>query len=440
MGTLRRASVLSVGVVMALVTAGCGETTSNSAAASPKPVIVGLITKTDANPFFVKMRQGAEREAAAKGAVLMTGAGKDTSDAAGEVTALENMVSAGAKAILITPDSAGVTAAVKKARTQGVLVIALDSPTDPVDAADALFATDNGKAGQLIGQYAKASVAGKTGIKIAMFDEAPGSTVGKLRHDGFLKGYGISDGDPQIVCVANGGGNQTESQTAMENCLTKDSGINVVYTINEPSAFGVYKALQNRGKQNGVLIVSVDGGCTGVALLHHPDRPVPDCRKLVADHPAGRGGRHPRHRPDPDHPDGRRRPVQRRRHGLRHHRDDPAGRDLSPEPLPRHRARDRRLPRLRPPQRVPRRRLAPAALHRDAGDAQHRLCPDTHHLKRGDDRQSAGSARLLRQHLPLRRHHHYLWVGAGPGLDGPDLVRANPDGRRPSCLRHRQQP
>src|SRR5256712_10501281 len=107
MGTLRRASVLSVGVVMALVTAGCGETTSTQAAASPKPVIIGLITKTDANPFFVKMRQGAEREAAAKGAVVMTGAGKDTSDAAGEVTALENMVSAGAKAILITPDSAG---------------------------------------------------------------------------------------------------------------------------------------------------------------------------------------------------------------------------------------------------------------------------------------------------------------------------------------------
>src|SRR2546427_9677396 len=105
MGTLRRASVLSVGVVMALVTAGCGETTSNQAAASPKPVIIGLITKTDANPFFVKMRQGAEREAAAKGAVLMTGAGKGTSDAAGEGTALEDMVSAGAKAVRITPDS-----------------------------------------------------------------------------------------------------------------------------------------------------------------------------------------------------------------------------------------------------------------------------------------------------------------------------------------------
>ncbi len=264
MGTLRRASVFSIGVAFALVTAGCGGSSATQAAASPKPIIIGLITKTDANPFFVKMRQGAEREALSKGAVLLTGAGKDTSDAAGEATALENMVSAGAKAILITPDSAGVTAAVKKARSQGVLVIALDSPTDPVDAADALFATDNAKAGKLIGQYAKAAEAGKTGIKIAMFDEAPGSTVGKLRHDGFLAGYGITDTDPQVVCIANGGGNQVDSQTQMENCLTKDSGINVVYTINEPSAFGVYKALQNRGKQNGVLIVSVDGGCTGV--------------------------------------------------------------------------------------------------------------------------------------------------------------------------------
>lgn len=259
---LTRLSALAAGAAM-LILVGCGGG-GTTATASPKPVIIGLITKTDANPFFVKMRQGAEREAAAKGAVLMTGAGKASDDAAGQVTAMENMVSAGAKAILITPVSAAVTAAVRKARSQGVLVIALDTPTDPQDAADALFATDNSVAGKLIGQYAKAAMAGKT-VKIAMLDESPGSTVGKLRHNGFLAGYGIPDGDPQVVCVGNGGGNQPDSQTAMENCLTKDPGINVLYTINEPSAFGAYTALKNRGKQNQVLIVSVDGGCAGVA-------------------------------------------------------------------------------------------------------------------------------------------------------------------------------
>ncbi len=259
-----RFSALALGAAALVAVVGCGGSSPTTAASSPKPVIIGLVTKTDANPFFVKMRQGAEREAAAKGAVLMTGAGKASDDAAGQVTAMENMISAGAKAILITPVSAAVSAEVTKARSQGVLVIALDSPTDPVSAADALFATDNSVAGKLIGQYAKAAMAGKT-VKIAMLDEAPGSTVGKLRHDGFLAGYGISSGDSQIVCVGNGGGNQADSQTAMENCLTKDGGINVLYTINEPSAFGAYTALKNRGKQNQVLIVSVDGGCAGVA-------------------------------------------------------------------------------------------------------------------------------------------------------------------------------
>lgn len=259
----KRLAALALGAAALLALVACGGNNQPATSSSPKPVIVGLITKTDANPFFVKMRQGAEREAATKGAVLVTGAGKSSDDAAGQVTALENMVSAGAKAILITPVSAGVTAAIKKARSQGVLVIALDSPTDPVDAADALFATDNMVAGKLIGQYAKAAMTGKT-VKIAMLDEAPGSTVGKLRHNGFLSGYGIADGNPQIVCLGNGGGNQPESQTAMENCLTKDPGINVLYTINEPSAFGAYTALKNRGKQGEVLIVSVDGGCAGV--------------------------------------------------------------------------------------------------------------------------------------------------------------------------------
>src|SRR5512146_2861843 len=50
----------------------------------------------------------------------------------------------------------------------------------------------------------------------------------------------------------------------MENCLQKDPDINLVYTINEPAAFGAYTALKAAGKEKDVLIVSVDGGCQGV--------------------------------------------------------------------------------------------------------------------------------------------------------------------------------
>ena len=230
--------------------------------------IVGLITKTDTNPFFVKMKQGAELAAKKDGAKLMTAAGKFDGDNATQVTAIENMATAGAKAILLTPsDTRAIVPAVKKARAAGVLVIALDTPTEPQGATDALFATDNFKAGVLIGEYAKEAMAGKQ-AKIATLDLAPGITVGKLRHDGFLKGFGIQEGDPSIVCSADTRGDQAKGQTAMENCLQKAPDLNVVYTINEPAAAGAYQALKAAGKVDakagGVLLVSVDGGCVGV--------------------------------------------------------------------------------------------------------------------------------------------------------------------------------
>jgi len=194
----------------------------------------------------------------------MSAAGKFDGDNSGQVTAIENMVTAGAKAILITPsDTKAIVPAIKKARDAGVLVIALDTPTDPQNATDALFATDNFKAGVFIGQYAKAAMAGKK-AKIATLDLAPGITVGQLRHDGFLKGFGIKEGDPMIVCSQDTQGDRARGQTAMENCLQKAPDINVVYTINEPAAAGAYQALKAAGKEKSVLIVSVDGGCEGV--------------------------------------------------------------------------------------------------------------------------------------------------------------------------------
>ena len=51
----------------------------------------------------------------------------------------------------------------------------------------------------------------------------------------------------------------------MENCLRRTPNINLVYTINEPAAFGAYTAHQERrARRRTSPIVSVDGGCQGV--------------------------------------------------------------------------------------------------------------------------------------------------------------------------------
>jgi fructose transport system substrate-binding protein len=246
---------------------------STSALAQTQPTI-GLITKTETNPFFVKMKEGAQEEAKKLGAKLLTGAGKTDGDNAGQVTAMENMIAAGAKTILITPsDSKAILPSIKKARDKGVLVIALDSPTDPASGTDALFATDNYKAGVLIGQYAKAALAGKPAT-IVTLDLFPGHPVGAQRHNGFLKGMGLPAPEANsnelggkaagVACSADSFGDQAKGQTAMENCLQKVPGVNLVYTINEPAAAGAYNALKKAGKEKNVVIVSVDGGCEGV--------------------------------------------------------------------------------------------------------------------------------------------------------------------------------
>ncbi|KOV97543.1 sugar ABC transporter [Streptomyces sp. NRRL B-1140] len=252
--------------IAALTLTACGSGSgSGSASTGSGEVKVGLITKTDTNPFFVKMKEGAEKSAKAEGVKLMTAAGKFDGDNAGQVTAIENMVAAGVKGILITPsDSKAIVPAIEKAKAKGVLVIALDTPTEPQSAVDALFATDNLKAGELIGEYAKAAMKGKK-AKIAALDLAPGVSVGVQRHNGFLKGFGATDKD--VACAQDTGGDQSKGQTAMENCLQKEPGINVVYTINEPAALGAYTALKAKGREKDVLIVSVDGGCTGTKAV-----------------------------------------------------------------------------------------------------------------------------------------------------------------------------
>jgi fructose transport system substrate-binding protein len=238
------------------------------AAFAEEPVI-GLITKTETNPFFVKMKEGAQQEAKKVGAKLLSAAGKSDGDTAGQITAMENMVAAGAKTILITSSGDAIIPTIKKIRAQGVQVIALDSP---VGEADALFATDNYKAGVLIGQYAKLTLNGKKPV-IATLDLFPGHPVGAQRHNGFLKGYGLNAFDAnsnelakpaEVVCMADSFGDRAKGQTGMENCLQKNPDINVVYTINEPAAAGAYNALKAAGKEKDVLIVSVDGGCEGI--------------------------------------------------------------------------------------------------------------------------------------------------------------------------------
>jgi fructose transport system substrate-binding protein len=238
-----------------------------------------LITKTDTNPFFVKMREGAEAKAAELGVTLKSYAGKVDGDHDSQVAAIEACIADGAKGILIAAsDTKAIVDQVKKAQEAGMVVIALDTPLDPADAADATFATDNFEAGRLIGAWAAATLGAEAAnARIGFLNLTPSEpTVDVLRNQGFMAGFGIDtkdvndigdEDDPRIVGHDVTNGNEEGGRKAMENLLQRDPGINVIHTINEPAAVGAYQALKAVGLEGQVLIVSVDGGCPGVASV-----------------------------------------------------------------------------------------------------------------------------------------------------------------------------
>ena len=248
---------------------------AGSAMADGHSTTVCLITKTDTNPFFVKMKEGAEAKAEELGMTLKSFAGKIDGDHETQVQAIETCILDGAKGILITAsDTSSIVPAVQQARDAGLVVIALDTPLTPIEAADATFATDNFLAGELIGKWAAGTIGDTSTAKIGMMNiNVSQPTVGVLRNQGFLQGFGIDLADPakwgdetdaRIVNNEVTNANEEGGRKSMENLLTMDAGTNVLYTINEPAAAGAYETLKDFGKTDDVIVVSVDGGCPGV--------------------------------------------------------------------------------------------------------------------------------------------------------------------------------
>src|SRR3954471_16055146 len=247
---------------------------------------VSLIIKTQTNPYFVSMKQAAQAAAGKSDVHLSVASGQADGDTQSQINAIDTAIARGDKGILITSNGPAVNAALRQAKAYGLFVIALDTPLDPVKTADVTYATNNFQAGKLIGQYAASRLAGKPAV-IAMLDlyDDQVVSVDVDRDHGFLTGMGIDPGSKTlnakesrkgtyhggkggsytIACHQATQGAVDGGRKAMEQCLSRNPDINVVYTINEPAGEGAYAALKADNHQDKTFIVSIDGSCQGMA-------------------------------------------------------------------------------------------------------------------------------------------------------------------------------
>jgi len=246
---------------------------------------VSLIIKTQTNPYFVSMKQAAQTAADRNGAHLSVASGQADGDTQSQINAIDTAIARGDKGILITSNGPAVNAALRQAKSYGLFVIALDTPLDPAKTADVTYATNNFQAGKLIGEYAATRLDGKPAV-IAMLDLFDDQVVSVDidRDHGFLTGMGIDPGSKTLNAkeakkgTYNGGKGGTYTiachqatqgavdggRKAMEQCLSRNPDINVVYTINEPAGEGAYAALKADNHEDKAFIVSIDGSCQGM--------------------------------------------------------------------------------------------------------------------------------------------------------------------------------
>ena len=231
------------------------------------------------------MQKDAKAAAARDNVNLTVAAGSKDGDTESQISAIDNAISRGDKGILITTNGDAVNSALNQAKKAGLFVIALDTSTNPPSVADITYATDNEAAGKLDGQYAAAALGGKPAV-IAMLDLFNNQVVSVdiQRDHGFLEGMGIdpgsktengkeassgkySGGTYTIACHQPTQGAIDGGRSAMENCLSKNPNINVVYAINEPAGEGAYNALKASGKASQAAIYAIDGSCAGLKFV-----------------------------------------------------------------------------------------------------------------------------------------------------------------------------
>jgi fructose transport system substrate-binding protein len=300
----RQLAVALIAVAAAAAITACGSSSSSTSksasnAAAPASsgsstaggssggnVKVALVLKTFSNPYFVWMENAAKKDAAAKGVSLSVSAGTTDGDTSSQISAIDNAIAAGDQGVVITPNGNAVNSALGKARQAGLYTIALDTAPIPPSTVNLTYATDNFAAGKLDGQWAAAKLNGKS-ADIALLDLFNNQVVSVdvQRDHGFLTGMGIPVGDPglngkeptsghysggkggsyKISCQLPTQGAIATGKSAMQTCLQKDSGINLVYAINEPAAQGASEALKATG--SNAIVVAIDGGCSNLPFV-----------------------------------------------------------------------------------------------------------------------------------------------------------------------------
>ena len=246
--------------------AGSDSETTDTNDGSESKGTIGYSAMSFKNPFFVVIKDSLEASANDAGYDLI--ANDADTDVSKQANHIDEFIAKGVSAIVLNPtDRLAIGEAIKKANAAGIPVFTCDLQCVAEDVEIAgHIGTDNRQGGTLAGQ-AMVEVLGDQGGEIIILDYKPANSC-VLRVEGFMEvinahNEGREEGKIEVIAEINGGGDEEIGYKATADNLVAHPNLVGVFAINDPSALGAWKAIDEAEKTDQISIVGFDGAKAG---------------------------------------------------------------------------------------------------------------------------------------------------------------------------------
>lgn len=215
---------------------------------------VGIVLSTLNNPFFVSMKEGAEKEAEKLGFELIVLDSQN--DPAKERSNVEDLIQLGVVALLINPtDSDAVVKSVEVANEANIPVITLDRQSNGGEVTSHI-ASDNIKGGAIAAEFVLEKLGTEANINVVELQGIPGASATRDRGAGF---HSILDDKTNVKFVSSQAADfdRQKGLSVMENILQGNSDVQVVFAHNDEMALGAAKAIGTSNVK--AMVIGFDG-------------------------------------------------------------------------------------------------------------------------------------------------------------------------------------
>lgn len=283
MKTFKKATLLSLTLLLVLVLAACGSTGNSNEPAktedskgteAPKVeqelVVAGVVFQED--QFMKLLSLGYQDAAKEAGVKILTG--NTGNDQAKEAELINTYIGQKINGIAIAPlNQESSVAALKRADEKGVKVAVTNINLTNADFIAGGFTSDNVNIGQVTGeaaaQFIKENYAGKAKVAIVQYKGLlPEQSADRVK--GFKEAVIAVNPDVEFVADQDAW-LQDKGVQVVGDILTANPDVDIIWAANEGGTIGAVMAVKNAGKAGEVFVFGTDASDQLVSMLKAED-------------------------------------------------------------------------------------------------------------------------------------------------------------------------